>query len=152
MMRGLDISSREVLRLTSLVVLTVVVVLAGVWLLVKLWSVVVLLGLALLLGVALLPAVHGLMRLTRKRVPAVLLLALGFLTLLGLFGVLVVPPLVEQGRSLYDDAPDLQARLAREAETRGQATLGERIRAFTVKDAVSTDLLVRTGIGALSGL
>ena len=149
-MTRLDLSTRDLLRVTALVALTIVAVLFSVWLLVKLWSVVLLMGLALLLGVALLPAVNGIMRLTRKRVPAVILLALGLLAAFALFGFLVAPPMVEQGRALYDDAPALQERLAREAEAREQSALGDRIRAFRTGDVVSTDLLVKTGLGFLS--
>ncbi len=58
--------------------------------------------------------------------------------------------MVEQGRALYDDAPALQERLAREADRRDQAALRDRIRAFKTSDVVSTDLLVKTGLGALS--
>jgi predicted PurR-regulated permease PerM len=143
-------AARDVIRLTSLVVLTIIVVLFAVWLLVALRSVALLLGLALLLGVALLPAVNGLMRLTKQRASAVMLVALALLALFALFGFLVAPPMVEQGRALYDDAPALQQRLAREADARDQTALGDRIREFETSDAVSTDLLVRTGLGALS--
>ena len=151
-MTRLDLSTRDLLRVTSVVLLTIVALLFGVWLLIKLWSVVLLVGLALLIGVALLPAVNGLMRLTKKRLPAVLLLALGLLAVFALFGFLVAPPMVEQGRNLYDDAPALQERLAGMAETRGWLAQRDRIRDFRTGDVVSTDLLVKTGLGALSFL
>lgn len=151
-MTRLDIPTRDVLRVTALVLLTIIAVLFGAWLLFKLWSVVILLGLALLLGVALLPAVNGVMKLTKKRLPAVLLIALALLTALALFGVLVAPPMVEQGRSLYSEAPAVQERLARFADARGWVGLRDAIRDFEVNALVSTDLLVKTGLGLLSFL
>ena len=147
-----ELSTRELVRRTSLQILTVVVVLFGIWLLVQLWSVVLLLGLALLLGVALLPAVNALMRLTKRRVPAVILLALGLLAVLALFGFLVAPPMVEQGRALYNDAPAVQERLARFADGRGWVGLRDRVRDARIQDVATTDRLVRTGLGLLSFL
>jgi len=148
----LDLSPPDVVRVTALVVVTIVAVLFGVWLLVMLRSLVLLLGLALLLGIALLPAVNGLRRLTKRRLPAVLLLALGLLAVLGLFGFLVAPPMVEQGRSLANDAPAVQERLARVADARGWVEPRDRIREFRITEVVSADLLVKTGLGALSFL
>lgn len=149
-MTRLDLSTRDLLRVTTLVVLTLVAVLFGVWLLIRLWSVVVLMGLALLVAVALLPAVTGLMRLTKQRLSAVILLALGLLAILALFGFLVAPPMIEQGRNLYNDAPAVQERMARFADARGWVALRDRIRDFDLKGVVSTDLLVKTGLGFLS--
>jgi predicted PurR-regulated permease PerM len=59
---------------------------------------------------------------------------------------------VEQGRTLYDDLPTVQARLAQFADAHGWVALRDRIRDFSLQDIVSTHLLVRTGLGFLSFL
>jgi predicted PurR-regulated permease PerM len=67
-----------------------------------------------------------------------------------LFGLLVAPPLVTQGRTLYSELPATQARLAQFADARGWIALRDRIRDFSVQDVASTGLLVRTGRRVLS--
>src|SRR5215204_4063150 len=147
-----DPPAGRVLRLVALVFLALAVLLFGAWLLVRLWSLVVLLGMAVLLATALAPYVDWLARRTKRRGLAVVLVMLAVLGVVVLFGLLVLPPMVEQGRDLYDRAPDLQDRLARLADERGSADLGARVREFEPKNLVNPDLALRTGLGVLGAV
>ena len=149
-MAWFDIPARQVIRLVALIILTAAAVFFGLWLLVKLWSVVLLAGVALILAAALIPSVNRLTRLVRNRVLAVIIVALTLLAVIALFGVLVAPPMIEQGRDLYERSPQAQERAARIAAERGMDDLRQRIEAFSPRDVANRDLLVSTGLGVVS--
>ena len=144
-----DPPTPRLMKLVLLVFLLIAALLFGVWLLVKLWSLVVLVGIALLLGTALIPYVEWVARFTKRRGLAVVLVMASLLAAIVVFGLLVLPPMIDQGRDLYDRAPQLQGRLARFADERGWAEPRDRIRSFSLRELVSTDLAVRTGLGVV---
>lgn len=150
--QSFDWSTRNLLRLVALAFLLIVALVFGLWLVVRLWSVLLLMGIALLLGTSLLRPVERLARLTKNRTVAVLLVVLALLTAIVLFGVLVAPPMFDQGRDLYARSPEVQERAAELAEERGWLGLRDRIRTFAPGDLVKTDLVVRTGLGVISFL
>lgn len=116
-------------------ILTILGVLAGLWLLTKVWSVILLAGVALLIAASLMPYVDWLAQRTRSRTTAVLIVVLTVLAALSLILLLIVPPMIAQGRDLWDQAPELQNRAARFADERGWYGLRDRIQAFEPGDA-----------------
>jgi predicted PurR-regulated permease PerM len=92
-----DISPRIIAWVVGLAV--------GGWLLLKLWEIVVIAVVALMLAGTFAPAVGWMERHGIRRHWGVLLLLLGLLVGLGLFGLLTVPPLVRQVSSLVSQAP-----------------------------------------------
>lgn len=97
-----DISPRIIAWVVGLAV--------GGWLLVKLREIVVVIVVALMLVGTFAPAVSAMERRGIRRHWGVLLLLLGLVIGLGLFGLLTVPPLVHQVSSLVSQAPEFRER------------------------------------------
>src|SRR4051794_28735835 len=118
-MRPIAVSTRSILLFVGALVGAVV----GLWLLTRVWDVLLLLAVALVLAAALMPAVEALTRRTGRRGLAVVLVTLAVLVSLLLFLALVLPPMVQQGRDVWDQAPELRDRAARFADERGWHSL-----------------------------
>jgi predicted PurR-regulated permease PerM len=132
--------------------LVILGVLVGLWLLTKLWGVVLLAAVGLLLAAALLPYVEWLRRRIDNRPLAVLLVVLSVLAAVALALLIIVPPMIDQGRALWEEAPEFQERAARFAEERDQRDLAARIREFEwaqLSDEASSQA-VATGRTALA--
>lgn len=129
------------IELTVRNILAIAGVALALWLLVKVWGVLLLTGVALLLAAALLPYVERLRRRTGNRTVAVLLVVFGVLAAVTALLVLVVPPMVTQGRDLWQRAPEWQARAAGFAERRGWQDLGDKINEFQPAEVVGPRLL-----------
>lgn len=114
---------------------------AGIWLTIKLWSVILLAGVALLIATALLPFVEWVRRRTGHRPLAVTLVVLAVLAGVGLLMFAVAPPLTSQARDLWDEAPELQTRLADMAAERGWIDLETRIRSFELSEVAGPHLV-----------
>lgn len=82
----------------------------GGWLLLKLWGIVVIVVVALMLAGTFAPAVAWMERRGIRRHWGVLLLLVGLVIGVGLFGLLTVPPLVHQVGSLVSQAPEYRER------------------------------------------
>ena len=121
------------LRATVTVVLTIYVL----GLAKSVLNILILVLIALVLAVGLDPAVRRLVAAGRKRGTAVALIFLAFVLFVILFGLIVVPPLVNQATGLADDVP----RYARELSTR-QDWIGRYFREHdvtaTVQDFIAT--------------
>jgi putative heme transporter len=114
---------------------------AAIWLSIKLWSVILLAGVALLIATALLPFVEWLRRRTGHRPLAVTLVVLSVLGGIALLMFAVAPPLTSQARDLWDEAPELQTRLADKAAERGWVDLETRIRSFELSEVAGPHLV-----------
>lgn len=121
--------------------LTIAGVLAGLWLLAKVWPVLLLAGIGLLIAAALMPYVDWLWRRTHNRSLAVVIVILSVLLAFAMVLLIIVPPLVDQTRNLWKQAPELQARAANFAEEREWYDLRDRIRAFEPGGIVSERLV-----------
>jgi putative heme transporter len=87
-------------------------------------------SISLLIAAALMPYVDWLWRRTHSRAFAVGLVVCGVLAALVVLLVVVVPPMVSQGRDLWEQAPELQAQAAQFAGDRGWYDLQTRIATF----------------------
>jgi len=101
------------IELPAHTILRVIMVVAALWLLGRLWPVLLLVLIAAFLAIALNPAATWLQRRGLSRGPAVLVVLVTFVAALAGLGLLLVPPLVEQGRSLADNLPDYVDRAQR---------------------------------------
>src|SRR3712207_2687886 len=108
-----DVPTLRLMKFVAIVFLTVAVLLLASWLTLKLWSLIILIGLSLLFGTALLPFVDWVGRYTQSRGGAVFVVMLTVLAVLILFGLLVLPPMVSQGRALYENAPQIQEKVVK---------------------------------------
>lgn len=144
----IDLSLRNLLVIAGVIL--------GIWLLSKLWAVVVLASIGLLLAAALMPYVDWLWRRTHNRAVAVLIVVLGVLGAISLTLVVVVPPMIAQGRALWDRAPELQLQAADFAQERGWFDLSARIQEFEPGEALTSTVesqqIVDTGRTVLLGL
>lgn len=93
----------------------VLTVLFGAWLLVQIRSTLVLLVIGILFASAIEPLVNRLRRRGLRRGQAILLVYLALLALLIAVAVAVVPPLVQQGSTLFDDIPNIIGDLREQA-------------------------------------
>jgi predicted PurR-regulated permease PerM len=114
--------------------ITIAGVVAGVWLLIRVWDVIVLAGVGLLLAAALMPYVDWLWRRSTNRAAAVTIVMLIVLAFCALVFVIIVPPMIAQGRALWEQAPELQRRAAEFAATRGWQDVAARIEQFQWSD------------------
>lgn len=101
------------IELSGHTILRVIGVVAGLWLLQRLWPVLLLVLIAAFLAIALNPAVSWLHRRGLSRGPAVLVVLITFVAALAGLGLLLVPPLIDQGRNLADNLPDYVDRAQR---------------------------------------
>lgn len=101
------------IELPTHTILRVILVVAALWLLRRLWPVLLLVLIASFLAIALNPAVTGLQRRRLSRGPAILVVLVVFVAALAGLGLLLIPPLVEQGQSLAENLPDYVERAQR---------------------------------------
>lgn len=94
-------------------VLLLVLALISLWALIQLWAVIILVLTAFIFMASLLPYVEWMVRKGIPRVPAVLLLLLAFLVVLGGLLALVIPPMIDEFRDLRANLPE-EARDAEE--------------------------------------
>lgn len=94
-------------------ILTVVIALFLIWVFVQLWGTVLQVFLAFLLATALLPLVRRLQHRGFSKGLASLLVFIGLIALIAAFFGIIVPPLINQGQSFLDNAPDYLQRFER---------------------------------------
>ena len=97
---------RTRLELPTRTIVKVVLVLAVLWLLSRLWTLLLLLFIAALLAAALEPVVSRLDRRGWPRPLSVALIVVALVGVLGLLGLVVVPPAIREGEQLAQDLPD----------------------------------------------
>jgi predicted PurR-regulated permease PerM len=137
------------LEITSRGVVAVVLVLLTLWLLLQLWDVFVLLVVSLMLATAMAPFVDWLTGRGLSRGKAVATVALLLLIVLGGIGFIVVPTVIEQGRSFADRFPDIKADFAEMLRDREQYDLASQVDRFSFADVVERDQVVNTSRRAL---
>jgi predicted PurR-regulated permease PerM len=93
----------------------VLTVLFGAWLLVQIRSTLVLLVIGILFASAIEPLVNRLRRRGLSRGQSILVVYLGLLLLLAAVAFAVVPPLVQQGSTLFNDIPNIISDLRSQA-------------------------------------
>ena len=124
---------------------------AGLWLLTRIWLLLLALAISLLLASALLPWIEWLVR---RRVPrglAVALVALGFILLLLVVGLVAVPVLADQATALFDRFPELQQAVARTLREHHQENAAQQVELFEVERVVNLDSVANLG-GILLGI
>lgn len=118
----IDLSLRQILTIAAVVI--------ALWLLVQVWSVVVLAGVALLIATALLPFVEWVRTRTKRRTLSVVIVVFTVLGALALLLAIVVPPMWDQGRDLWEQYPERRESAARFADERGWYGIRDRIQSF----------------------
>lgn len=127
-------------------------VLGVVWLLFKLWPVLVLLAIAGMLATALLPFVEWMTARGLTRGNAVVVIAALLVLVLGLFGLVVVPSVINQGRDIAAEMPRIRQEVADYLRERDQVELARQVEQFQVADAVQRDQVVNTSRQVLEAL
>jgi len=137
----LEISTRGVIAI-ALVLLTL-------WMLLKLWDVFVLVVVSLMLATALAPFVERLIHRGMTRGRAVTVVSVVLLLVIAGLGFIVVPTLIEQGRSFAERFPDLKADFSQMLRDRDQMEFANQVDRFQFADVVQRDQVVNTSRRAL---
>jgi predicted PurR-regulated permease PerM len=101
------------IELPAKTIAKVVLTLAILWLLQRLWTILLLLFIAVLLAAALNPLVKRLQHRGMPRAGAVAIILIGLIGSFALILLLVIPPLVEEGRAFATELPDYVERTQR---------------------------------------
>ncbi|MDP8908507.1 MAG: AI-2E family transporter [Chloroflexota bacterium] len=115
-----------------------------IWLLFKLWPVLILLVVSGMLTVALMPFVDWMIRKGLTRGNAVVIVAALLVLVIGLFGLVVVPSVINQGRDVAERMPEIRADAAAFLRERGQHELARQAEQFRFADVVQGDDVVNT--------
>jgi predicted PurR-regulated permease PerM len=130
-----------VIRLTGRNLALIAAAAATLWLLSKVWGVVLLAASALLIAGALMPYVDWLWRRTHRRALSVVIVLGALLLTLSIALAVVIPQLIAQGRSLWEEWPEQQARAARFADEHHWDGLRDRIQEFDAAALVAPRLM-----------
>jgi predicted PurR-regulated permease PerM len=140
-------------ELPTRTIVKVVLAVTAVWLVVQLWNQLLLFFVAVLLAAAAEPAVEWLARRGWSRSRAVGALLAASVAAVALFGLVVVPPLIEQGTRLADNLPgyvdDAQGLLADHPKV--QRWLQDNVGQANARDGVLRGAL-SVGTGVFSGV
>jgi putative heme transporter len=115
-----------------------------VWLFIKLWPVLLLLVISVMLATALMPFVDWMMGKGLTRGNAVVVISALLVLAVGLFGLLVVPSIIEQVRTIADRMPELRQEAATYLRANGQYEMARQVEQFRVAEAVEPDEVVNT--------
>ncbi len=147
----LELTVRSVFTVLVALVLAVSVL----WLLRELWQILILILFSVMLAVALMPLVHWLMRrrLTRGKAVAItsILLIAGIAVLLAI----VVPALIDQGRTANDRFPEVREDVAQMLRDRDRHQLADQVVRFEITDVVQPGQMASAaprGLGVLAAL
>lgn len=115
-----------------------------IWLLFKLWPVLILLVISLMLATALMPFVDWSMSKGLTRGNAVVIVMALVVLVIGLFSLIVVPSVIDQGRTVADEMPEIRAKVADFLRDNGQYELARQAEQFRTSDAVEPGQVVNT--------
>jgi putative heme transporter len=137
------------LEISTRGVITIALVLLTIWMLLRLWDVFILVVVSLMLATALAPFVDWLTRRGLTRGWSVGVVALLLVLVIGGLGLIVVPSVIEQGRSFADRFPELKSDFAGMLRDREQYDLANQVDRFQFADVMERDRVVNTSRRAL---
>src|SRR5438270_646094 len=120
--------------ITTRGILLIAAVVGAVLLVRQLQTVLLLIAVALMFTAALTPWVDVLTRRGLNRGLAVVLIAVLFLALVVLFGLILVPVLVDETRTLIDQFPELRANVVRILREHHQIKAANQLARFQLQD------------------
>lgn len=138
------------IELPAKTIAKVVVTLAILWLLARLWTILLLLFIAVLLAAALNPLIK---RLQRQGVPRTGAVAMVFIAMVGAFGLillLVIPPLIDEGRAFATELPTYVERT--QDILKDNPDIYERIQSSANRGAADPSIIFSGVLAFSSGL
>jgi len=137
------------------VLLALVLAATVLWLVRALWQILILILFSVMLAVALMPVVHWFVRRGLSRGKAVGVTSCLLLVGIALILAIIVPALIDQGRTAREQLPELRQDVAQQLRERDRGQLAEQVERFEITDVVQPDRLVRgapRGLGVLAAL